>query len=127
MLRGAPSTTGQVLVFHDVLGLTRAHRPKFVRAYADGFQLLQDALSHWAADVRSGAFPESQESYRLPEALADPIANWTPPSVKACRNDAHLHLKMAFGERKKYDSSYSQNTLRLIECSLPCRMTLSRF
>ncbi len=78
-----PGCSGQVLVFHDVLGLTRAHRPKFVRAYADGFQLLQDALSHWAADVRSGAFPESQESYRLPEALADPIANWTPPSVKA--------------------------------------------
>lgn len=75
--------SGQVLVFHDVLGLTRAHRPKFVRAYADGFDLLQDALSKWAADVRSGAFPGSQESYRLPEALAGPIANWTPPNVKA--------------------------------------------
>ncbi|MET3907847.1 3-methyl-2-oxobutanoate hydroxymethyltransferase [Bradyrhizobium sp. S3.3.6] len=75
--------SGQVLVFHDVLGLTRVHRPKFVRAYTDGFQLLQDALSHWAADVRSGAFPRSQESYRLPEALAEPIANWAPPSVKA--------------------------------------------
>ncbi|WGD50372.1 3-methyl-2-oxobutanoate hydroxymethyltransferase [Bradyrhizobium sp. CB1650] len=75
--------SGQVLVFHDVLGLTRAHRPKFVRAYADGFGLLQDALSHWAADVRSGSFPASQESYRLPDALAAPIANWTPPTVKA--------------------------------------------
>ena len=74
--------SGQVLVFHDVLGLTRVRRPKFVRAYADGFQLLQDALSHWAADVRSGAFPGAQESYRLPEALGDPIANWAPPSVK---------------------------------------------
>ncbi|MCK1473577.1 3-methyl-2-oxobutanoate hydroxymethyltransferase [Bradyrhizobium sp. 197] len=75
--------SGQVLVFHDVLGLTQAHRPKFVRAYANGFQLLQDALSNWAADVRSGSFPGAQESYRLPEALADPIANWAPPSVKA--------------------------------------------
>lgn len=74
--------SGQVLVFHDVLGLTPVRRPKFVRAYADGFQLLQDALSHWAADVRSGAFPGAQESYRLPEALGDPIANWAPPSVK---------------------------------------------
>lgn len=75
--------SGQVLVFHDVLGLTRAHRPKFVRAYADGFDLLQGALSSWATDVRSGAFPGLQESYRLPEALADPIASWTLPNVKA--------------------------------------------
>lgn len=75
--------SGQVLVLHDVLGLTRVHRPKFVRAYADGFQLLEDALSRWAADVRSGAFPGSQESYRLPEALAKPIADWAPPGVKA--------------------------------------------
>lgn len=75
--------SGQVLVFHDVLGLTQGHRPKFVRAYADGFQLLQDALSHWAADVRGGAFPGSEQSYRLPEGLAEPIANWAPPSVEA--------------------------------------------
>ncbi|OSI73791.1 3-methyl-2-oxobutanoate hydroxymethyltransferase [Bradyrhizobium canariense] len=70
--------SGQVLVFHDVLGLTEGHRPKFVRAYANGFQLLQEALSRWAADVRSGAFPTSQESYRLPEGLRDTVANWTP-------------------------------------------------
>jgi 3-methyl-2-oxobutanoate hydroxymethyltransferase len=75
--------SGQVLVFHDVLGLTQGHRPKFVRAYANGFQLLQDALSNWAADVRSGSFPGAQESCRLPEALGDPIANWAPPNVKA--------------------------------------------
>ena len=75
--------SGQVLVFHDVLGLTQGHRPKFVRAYANGFQLLQDALSNWATDVRSGSFPGAQESYRLPEALGDPIANWAPPNVKA--------------------------------------------
>ncbi|MET4072720.1 3-methyl-2-oxobutanoate hydroxymethyltransferase [Bradyrhizobium sp. S3.2.6] len=73
-----PGCSGQVLVFHDVLGLTEGHRPKFVRAYANGFQLLQEALSRWAADVRNGAFPTSQESYRLPEGLRDTVANWTP-------------------------------------------------
>lgn len=73
-----PDCSGQVLVFHDVLGLTEGHRPKFVRAYADGFQLLRAALSRWAADVRSGAFPAPHESYRLPEGLGDTIANWTP-------------------------------------------------
>ncbi|WOH75510.1 3-methyl-2-oxobutanoate hydroxymethyltransferase [Bradyrhizobium sp. NDS-1] len=73
-----PGCSGQVLVFHDVLGLTEGHRPKFVRAYANGFQLLQEALSRWAADVRNDAFPTSQESYRLPEGLRDTVANWTP-------------------------------------------------
>jgi len=70
--------SGQVLVFHDVLGLTQGQRPKFVRTYAEGFRLLQDALSRWAADVRSGAFPGPQESYRLPDGLGDAIASWTP-------------------------------------------------
>ena len=52
-----PDCSGQVLVLHDVLGLTQGHRPKFVRTYLDGFDLLQQALAHWAEDVRSGAFP----------------------------------------------------------------------
>lgn len=73
-----PGCSGQVLVFHDVLGLTKGHRPKFVRTYADGFQLLQEALSRWAADVRNGAFPAPQESYRLPDDVGETIANWAP-------------------------------------------------
>lgn len=73
-----PSCSGQVLVLHDVLGLTESHRPKFVRTYVEGFRLLQEGLSRWAADVRTGAFPTPQESYRLPEGLSDAIANWAP-------------------------------------------------
>ncbi|MBO4225295.1 3-methyl-2-oxobutanoate hydroxymethyltransferase [Bradyrhizobium neotropicale] len=78
-----PGCSGQVLVFHDVLGLTEGHRPKFVRPYVDGFQLLHGALSQWAADVRSGAFPGPQESYRLPDGLREAIANWAAPSNPA--------------------------------------------
>ncbi|MBB4362906.1 ketopantoate hydroxymethyltransferase [Bradyrhizobium sp. CIR18] len=73
-----PYCSGQVLVFHDVLGLTEGHRPKFVRAYAEGFQQLPDALSRWAADARGGAFPGPQESYRLPEGVGEAITNWAP-------------------------------------------------
>jgi len=76
-----PDCSGQVLVFHDVLGLTEGHRPKFVRAYVEGFQLLHDALSRWATDVRSGAFPGHQESYRLPEGLGEAIANLAPSNL----------------------------------------------
>lgn len=73
-----PSCSGQVLVFHDVLGLIEGHVPRFVRAYADGFRVLQEALSRWVADVRNGAFPTPQESYRLPEGIGETIANWAP-------------------------------------------------
>ncbi|WP_027515918.1 3-methyl-2-oxobutanoate hydroxymethyltransferase [Bradyrhizobium sp. WSM1417] len=81
-----PNCSGQVLVFHDVLGLAGGHHPKFVRVYVEGCQLLQDGLSRWAADVRSGAFPAPNESYRLPDSLRDPIANWTPSEVSAKSN-----------------------------------------
>lgn len=73
-----PSCSGQVLVFHDVLGLTEGRRPKFVRTYVEGFRLLQEPLSRWTADVRNGAFPTAQESYRLPESLSEAISNWVP-------------------------------------------------
>lgn len=72
--------SGQVLVLHDVLGLTAGHRPRFVRTYVDGFKLLQNALSRWTADVREGVFPGAQESYQLPEGLDELIANWAPPT-----------------------------------------------
>lgn len=73
-----PDFSGQVLVFHDVLGQTEGHRPKFVPAYTEGFQQFHDALSRGAADVRRGAFPGPQESYRLPEGVGEAIANWAP-------------------------------------------------
>ncbi|UVO38287.1 3-methyl-2-oxobutanoate hydroxymethyltransferase [Bradyrhizobium arachidis] len=73
-----PACAGQVLVLHDLLGLVEGRRPKFVRSYVDGFDLLQTALSRWAADVREGAFPSADESYHLPESAGPAVANWTP-------------------------------------------------
>ncbi|WP_201832700.1 3-methyl-2-oxobutanoate hydroxymethyltransferase [Microvirga zambiensis] len=73
-----PDCSGQVLVLHDVLGLTQGHRPKFVRTYLDGFTVLQQALTRWAADVRSGAFPSAAEAYALPADAQAAVAAWTP-------------------------------------------------
>ncbi len=73
-----PHCSGQVLVLHDVLGLTQGHRPKFVRTYVDGFHLLQQALAHWAEDVRSGTFPSSAEAYALPADVQATVSAWTP-------------------------------------------------
>ena len=63
-----PHCDGQVLFFHDLLGLETRLVPKFVRRYADLDTLATDALRRFASDVRSGAFPSSQESYHLSEA-----------------------------------------------------------
>ena len=60
---------GQVLVFHDLLGLGVGKVPKFVRRYADLASLAVESVSAWADDVRSGAFPSDAESYHQP---ADP-------------------------------------------------------
>jgi 3-methyl-2-oxobutanoate hydroxymethyltransferase len=57
---------GQVLVFHDLLGLREGAPPKFVRAYADLTSVAVTAVASWAADVRSGAFPSEAETYHLP-------------------------------------------------------------
>ena len=61
---------GQVLVFHDVLGLHDKKTAKFVRQYA---QLADDAvaaLERFFADVRSGEFPGEEETYHMPEESA---------------------------------------------------------
>jgi 3-methyl-2-oxobutanoate hydroxymethyltransferase len=57
---------GQVIVFHDLLGLREGAPPKFVRQYADLTSVAVTAVSSWAADVRGGTFPSDAESYHLP-------------------------------------------------------------
>jgi 3-methyl-2-oxobutanoate hydroxymethyltransferase len=54
---------GQILVFTDLVGLSFGHTPKFVRRYADVRSVIADAVAHYAADVRSLAFPSEAESY----------------------------------------------------------------
>jgi 3-methyl-2-oxobutanoate hydroxymethyltransferase len=73
-----PRCSGQVLVFHDVLGLLPGTSPKFVRRYAEGFEHLRDALAAWAEDVRGGGFPDGRESYTLPEAVRPALTQWHP-------------------------------------------------
>lgn len=64
-----PSCDGQVLVFHDILGLGSRQPPKFVRRYADLGRLATEAVAAFAADVRSGAFPDDGETYHAPSGL----------------------------------------------------------
>jgi 3-methyl-2-oxobutanoate hydroxymethyltransferase len=70
-----PSTDGQVLVFHDLLGLGNRPLAKFVREYARLGPLVTEAIGRFASDVRAGAFPGPEETYaaspELRAALGD--------------------------------------------------------
>ena len=65
-----PHTDGQVLVYHDLLGLHFGRYPKFVRKYADLAGAATAAIANWMTDVRSGDFPAPDESYHMIEEAA---------------------------------------------------------
>ena len=85
-----PDCDGQVLVFHDLLGINHDLQPKFVRTYANLKETTIAALSTYANDVRNGNFPTQDESYQLsddeietlglygkPDSLKDdPLGSW---------------------------------------------------
>jgi 3-methyl-2-oxobutanoate hydroxymethyltransferase len=58
---------GQVLVYHDLLGLYEARAPRFVKRYAALADEIRAALEKYAEDVRSGRFPEEQHGYAMPD------------------------------------------------------------
>ncbi len=57
-----PHVDGQVLVFHDIVGLS-GMKLKFVRQYVDGYSIFLDAVRRFVEDVREGLFPSEEESY----------------------------------------------------------------
>ena len=65
---------GQVLVYHDLLGIEDRVAPKFVRRYASLKDDAVTAMSAYAADVRSGAFPDASESYHLSAEQSEALA-----------------------------------------------------
>jgi 3-methyl-2-oxobutanoate hydroxymethyltransferase len=60
-------TDGQVLVWHDLLGLYAGHAPRFVKRYADLAAEIERAVSEFVGDVRDHRFPEEQHTYAMPE------------------------------------------------------------
>ena len=62
-----PHCDGQVLVYHDLLGLSEGHLPRFVKRYANLSREIRDALEAYAEDVRSGGFPDDEHSYPMAE------------------------------------------------------------
>jgi 3-methyl-2-oxobutanoate hydroxymethyltransferase len=67
-----PDCTGQVLVYHDLLGLEERIAPRFVRRYAEVGLTSREAIARFAADVRAGTFPAPDESYGASRPAEEP-------------------------------------------------------
>ena len=61
-----PDCDGQVLVWHDLLGINEGPAPRFVKRYADLAEQTRRGIAAFAADVRSGAFPTEEHGYKIP-------------------------------------------------------------
>jgi 3-methyl-2-oxobutanoate hydroxymethyltransferase len=59
---------GQVLVWHDLLGLYEGHAPRFVKQYAELAPTIEAAVGEFAAEVRNGSFPQEKHTYSMTEA-----------------------------------------------------------
>src|SRR5260370_1344515 len=64
-----PDCDGQILVLHDLLGLTFQEPPKFARRYANVGEVISQAVREYCADVQGGSFPSDAESYHAPSAI----------------------------------------------------------
>jgi 3-methyl-2-oxobutanoate hydroxymethyltransferase len=58
-----PYTDGQVLVVHDMMGITQDFKPRFLRQYADLNKVMTEATQHYIKDIKSKNFPNENESY----------------------------------------------------------------
>jgi 3-methyl-2-oxobutanoate hydroxymethyltransferase len=64
-----PAVDGQVLVLHDLLGLTRGHTARFVKRYANLLDAMTAGIAQYAAEVRSGAYPGPEHGYAMPAGV----------------------------------------------------------
>jgi 3-methyl-2-oxobutanoate hydroxymethyltransferase len=64
-----PDCDGQILVLHDMLGLTFQEPPKFARRYAKVGEIISNAVREYCADVQSSSFPSDAESYHAPSMV----------------------------------------------------------
>ena len=58
-----PHVDGQVLVTHDLLGITKDFKPRFLRRYAELYEVIKDAVQAYSKDVKDGDFPNEKEQY----------------------------------------------------------------
>ena len=70
-----PYTDGQILVFHDVVGLYPEMRPKFVKTYFNGYEAFKKALKEYIKDCKNRSFPSEKESFKISKDVLKQIKN----------------------------------------------------
>ena len=83
-----PGCDGQVLVWHDLLGLSDRKPARFVKRYADLGSEITRALEQYATDVRAGTFPADEHTYSIPEDELELFAKATEEREHAEQHDA---------------------------------------
>jgi 3-methyl-2-oxobutanoate hydroxymethyltransferase len=82
-----PDTDGQVLVWHDLLGLYTDHVPRHTKVYANLSETIRDALQSYASEVRGGSFPATEHASSMSQTeLDDAIHDFpqdTTPDLRA--------------------------------------------
>ena len=73
-----PFSSGQVQVWHDILGLYDDLRPKHARRFAEVGDVIRGALREYVASVQSGEFPTAEESFYMDERALELIRRMTP-------------------------------------------------
>ena len=106
---------GQVLVWHDLLGLTSGHVPRFVKQYADIGGATRAALTAYVADVRASRFPETQHTYSMAD---DELARFEADVAANAR-----HTRRRAGQTK---ASARRAGRRLRATPLPLRIRRGR-
>lgn len=76
-----PDCDGQILVIHDILGLTFTQTPKFARQYANVGETISKAVREYCEDVRGGTFPSDAESYHGTQSSKERDKTPTPSSL----------------------------------------------
>ena len=67
----------QVVVLHDLVGLSFGRLPRFVRQYANISEIMTEAVQKWMEDVKSGDYPSEKESYGLPKEAKEEMKKYT--------------------------------------------------
>ena len=68
-------TDGQVLVFHDLVGIAAGFQPKFVKKYAEVGKIMEEALKSYCSDVKSRTFPAPEHCFSIPDEEFEQIEN----------------------------------------------------
>jgi 3-methyl-2-oxobutanoate hydroxymethyltransferase len=84
-----PATDGQVLVFHDLLGIREGLGARFVKRYASLSREIRDALEHYAEEVRDGSFPGGEHTYAMDEEELESFRSSTSPTATSTTDQAN--------------------------------------